>query len=166
MKKVQLTGTDITVSRICMGAVNFGAALSEANARKMMDAFLEKGGNFVDTAHVYSNWILGERSRSEKIIGRMLGNYDRKQIIISTKGAHFDLLRPSVSRVTPKSIIKDLGESLEYLRTDYIDLYFLHRDNPDIPVGEIMDCMEEQRRKGLFRYAGCSNWTLPRLAEG
>lgn len=165
MKKVQLPGTEMTVSRLCLGTVNFGAGLSDADSRQVLDAFLARGGNFIDTAHVYSDWIAGEKSRSEKLLGRALAQYDRKQIFLSTKGAHYDFQSPSVSRVTPADIERDLLESLENLRTDTIDLYFLHRDNPAIPVGEIMDCMEEQRRQGRFRYAGCSNWTLTRLAE-
>lgn len=165
MRRVKLPKTELTVSRLCLGTVNFGTALNPNEAREMMDAFFEKGGNLVDTAHVYSDWVPGVRSRSEKVIGKALKGMDRKSVVLSTKGAHYDLHAPKISRVVPAQIVRDLDESLECLDTDYIDLYFLHRDNPAMPVGEIMDCLEEQRRMGKFRYAGCSNWTLPRVME-
>lgn len=165
MRMVSLPKTELMVSRLCLGTVNFGTTLNQAEAQRMMSAFFEQGGNFIDTAHVYSDWIPGVKSRSEKIIGQALRHMDRKKIVLSTKGAHYDLQTPKISRVTPEQIVGDLNESLECLKTDYIDLYFLHRDNPAVPVGEIMDCLEEQRQKGKFRYAGCSNWTLPRVME-
>lgn len=165
MRMVQLPRTDLTVSRLCLGAVNFGAPVPQGDVEAMLDAFLEQGGNFVDTAHVYSDWRIGPRSKSEKMLGKALRRIDRKRLVISTKGGHYNLLRPSVSRVTPKDIVHDLDESLEFLGTDYVDLYFLHRDNEQIPVGELMDCLEEQRRLGKIRHLGCSNWTLPRVKE-
>ena len=165
MQTVTLYGTDLTVSRLCMGTVNFGAALDERQVDEHLSRFLEYGGNFVDTAHMYSDWIPGEKSRSEKTLGRWLQRHRREDLVVCTKGGHFDLDTPEVSRVTPEQLVKDLHESLECLKTDYIDLYMLHRDNPALPVSEIMDCLDTFVQEGKIRYAACSNWTAERTAE-
>lgn len=165
MKMLTLNGTDLTVSPLCMGTANFGTGITQEQAFAHMDRFFELGGNFLDTAHVYSNWIPGETSRSEKIIGRWLQERKPANAVICTKGGHFDFDRPEVSRVTPEALQRDLLESLEYLQTDCIDLYMLHRDNPALPVDEIMDCLDGFVRKGQVRYLACSNWTAQRTAQ-
>jgi len=166
MKRVLLSNTDLQVSPLCIGTVNFGTSTNSKDAKVQLDRFIELGGNFIDTAHVYNDWVPGERGRSEKIIGQWLNETGlRKDVIISTKGAHPDLSNPSISRVTPENIEKDMNESLERLNTDYIDLYFLHRDNTEVPVGEVLDVLEKARAEGKIRYYGCSNWTLSRIIE-
>lgn len=153
------------VSALCLGTLNFGAGLEPAACHAMLDLFTSRGGNFVDTAHVYSNWLEGEASRSEKILGCWLEHRDRKGVVIATKGGHFDFSASQISRVVPAEIVRDIRESLEYLRTDYIDLFFLHRDNEALPVSALMDCLNEQIQAGTIRHIGCSNWRLPRLME-
>lgn len=165
MKTIHLKGTDLTVSRLCMGANNFGSKLSQEQVNAHLDRFVELGGNFVDTAHVYSDWIPGEKSRSEKAIGRWFKARRREDIILCTKGGHFSFDARDISRVTPEELTVDLNESLEYLQTDYIDLYMLHRDNTALPVSVIMDCLDEFVRSGKVRYIACSNWTASRTAE-
>lgn len=166
MKYCQLQSTDLKVSNICLGTANFGIGPEEAEAGRQMDLFVSQGGNFLDTAHVYSDWIPGERNRSERVIGRWLKQSGkRNQVIISTKGAHPPLENMAESRVRLQEIRKDLEESLEALQTDYIDLYFLHRDDPDMPAAELLGALEEARRQGKIRFYGCSNWTLPRMLE-
>lgn len=165
MRKVSLPGIEREVSRMCLGTVNFGVTLDQDGVCHRLEDFFSMGGNFIDTAHVYSNWLPGTTSRSEKMLGKALKAYDRSRWIISTKGAHFDFACPDISRVTPENIVKDLTESLDHLETDYVDLYFLHRDNPKVPVSELVDCLDEQVRNGWIRAIGCSNWTLPRVKE-
>lgn len=165
MKTVSLHGTDLTVSRLCMGAVNFGTALSQQQVNRHLDRFIELGGNFVDTAHVYSDWIPGEKSRSEKAIGRWLNSRRREDIVLCTKGGHFSFDARDVSRVTPEQLTIDLNESLENLQTDHVDLYMLHRDNPALPVSTIMDCLDGFVQEGKVRYLACSNWSAQRTAE-
>lgn len=165
MKTIQLHGTDLVVSQLCMGTVNFGTTLDQQQVNRHLDRFGELGGNFVDTAHVYSDWLPGEKSRSEKMLGKWLKNNHRKDFILCTKGGHYDFAARDVSRVTPKQLALDLNESLEYLQTDYIDLYMLHRDNTALPVSEIMDCLDGFVREGKVRYLACSNWTAQRTAE-
>lgn len=165
MRTVRLLRTGLDVSRLCLGTLNFGTVLTQDQINRHLDLFFAHGGNFVDTAHVYSNWEPGPLSRSEKMLGNWIAGMCRKDLILSTKGGHFDFAKPEISRVTPEEIQKDLRESLEYLQTEYIDLYFLHRDNTDLPVSVIMDCMFELIDNHQIRYAGCSNWTRERIAE-
>ena len=165
MKQIQLAGTELRVAPLGLGTANFGTSLPEAEAKRQMDRFVELG-NLIDTAHVYGDWVSGETARSERIIGRWLKAHGgRDRMIISTKGAHPLMETMQVSRVTPQEIVRDLDESLVCLQTDYIDMYFLHRDNPALPAGEILECLEAQRRAGKIRYYGCSNWKLPRIQE-
>ena len=165
MKTIRLQGTGLTVSRLCMGTVNFGAALNQQQVSAHLDAFTAHGGNLIDTAHVYSNWLPGESSRSEKAIGRWLKEHRREDVILCTKGGHFDLQTPEISRVTPENLRQDLEESLRCLQTDCIDIYMLHRDNPALPVEVIMDCLADFVVEGKVRCLACSNWTADRTAR-
>ena len=165
MEMKRLSGTDLTVSGLCMGTANFGAQISRDQAFRHMDLFCEKGGNFLDTAHVYSDWIPGEKSRAEKIIGSWLRGADRSGMVVCTKGGHFDFAAPEISRVTPEELTRDLEESLECLQTDCIDLYMLHRDHPALPVDEIMDCLHGMVQSGKVRYLAASNWRAERIIQ-
>lgn len=167
MKRKQLTGTDLVVSSLCLGTADYGCdVFPQEKAWQQLDSFLDLGGNFVDTAHVYSDWIPGERARSEHVIGRWFqSSHKRNHVILSTKGAHPTAENPNVSRVNPACIRRDLEESLQALGTDYIDMYFLHRDDSNIPVEELLGCLEEARGEGKIRWYGCSNWTLKRVQE-
>ncbi len=165
MKQNAVAPTLAEVSALCLGTLNFGVTLEPDACHAMLDLFTSRGGNFIDTAHVYSNWLVGETSRSEKILGSWLERRDRESVIVATKGGHFDFAAPRISRVTPAEIEKDIRESLRYLRTGYIDLYFLHRDNEALPVGVIMDCLNAQIDAGTIRHIGCSNWQPHRLEQ-
>ena len=165
MNRKVLTGTDLNVSDICLGTAEYGTKISEADSWKQMDCFLEAGGNFIDTARIYADWIPGERGRSEHTIGKFLkASGKRQEVIISTKGVHSDLVTGK-ARVNPECIREDLEKSLEALQTDYIDLYFLHRDDIKVPAEELLGTLEEARKAGKIRWYGCSNWTLERLKE-
>lgn len=166
MEPIKLNGTDLCVSPICLGTVNYDAGLTKAESKNQLSQFVDMGGNFIDTAHVYGDWVPGVLCRSERTIGEWIketGN--RHKIVISTKGAHPDWTQMDVPRVTPKDIVKDLNESLTCLNTDYIDLYFLHRDDPAVPVSDILDCLDSAQRQGKIRHYGCSNWSLRRVRE-
>lgn len=166
MDRITLKQTDLQVSKIALGTADYGTKYQEAEAFDQMDAFLAGGGNFIDTAYVYGSWVPGMGNISERVIGSwMKERKNRSQIVISTKGAHPDIADMSKSRVYPEEIVKDMEDSLKGLQTDYIDLYFLHRDNPKVPAVEILGCLEKQVQKGNIRYYGCSNWHLPRIIE-
>lgn len=165
MRYIILPNTNLTTSTICLGTSNFGATIPQADAFALMDAFVEQGGNFLDTAHVYANWITTlPKSISEKTIGAwMKARNNRHQIIIGTKGAHPDLATMHISRLAPADIMQDLNESLQHLQTETIDLYWLHRDDPTRPVGDIIDTLDAQVKAGKIRAFGCSNWSTARM---
>jgi aryl-alcohol dehydrogenase-like predicted oxidoreductase len=164
MRYTPIPHTDLTPSALCLGTGDFGGSIDRAAAFSMLDAFLDQGGNCIDTAKVYNDWILGETSRSEKLIGSwMKERGSRTRVIIATKGAHPDLHAMQIPRLSPVQIIADLDASLDHLQLDTIDLYYLHRDDPSRPVNEIIDTLFEQAQAGKIRYYGCSNWRLERI---
>ncbi len=166
MKYIKFNGTDLTVSPVCLGTVNYGTSMPENDAKAQISKFLEEGGNFIDTAHIYGDWGNGPKCISERVIGRWIKeNGNRDKIVLATKGAHPDWGYMDIPRVNKKCIEKDIDESLEYLNTDYIDLYFLHRDDVNTSVAEIMECLDNARKAGKIRYYGCSNWKLSRIKE-
>ncbi len=123
----------------------------------MLDNYVSLGGNAIDTAHIYGNGVV------EREVGRWLAlRGNRASIIIVGKGAHHNARGP---RVTRADIAADLHDSLQRLDTDYIDLYLLHRDNPAIPAGEIVEWLNEHHRAGHIRAFGGSNWSSARLQE-
>jgi aryl-alcohol dehydrogenase-like predicted oxidoreductase len=157
--------TTLDASPICLGTALFGKTVSEADSYALLDACLERGGNFLDTAKVYADWLPGEKSSSEKTLGRWIKKRNnRDRLVLATKGAHLDLATRR-SRLARAEIESDLADSLAFLQTDRIDLYWLHRDDVARPVADIMDTLADQVQAGRIRYFGCSNWTLPRIRE-
>jgi aryl-alcohol dehydrogenase-like predicted oxidoreductase len=123
----------------------------------LLDTWLELGGNVVDTAHVYSG------GNSERALGRWLADRGtRDQLVILDKGAHPNADR---RRVTPEDITCDLRDNLARLKVDCIDLYLLHRDDPEVPVGPIVAALNAHLRAGRLRAFGGSNWSPERLEE-
>jgi aryl-alcohol dehydrogenase-like predicted oxidoreductase len=166
MKYVTIPNSELRVSQICLGSAEFGATMAPKDSFALLDAFIAAGGNFIDTAHVYSDWIPNTKSTSEKLIGEWLRKSGmREDVLIATKGAHPRLTSMNVSRLSKDDIETDVHESLEYLQTETIDLYWLHRDDVSIPVGEIIEALNEQVWLGNIRYFGCSNWTFSRIQE-
>jgi len=166
MKTTHITRTDLYPSSLCLGSAEMGATIDQEQSYKILDAFTNSGGTFIDTAKIYNDWIPGETSRSEKTIGSWLASRKkRSQVILATKGAHFDLAAPQQSRLSPQDIQFDLEASLKHLQTNWIDLYWLHRDDPHRPIEEIIQTLEAQVRAGKIRYYGFSNWRLDRLID-
>jgi aryl-alcohol dehydrogenase-like predicted oxidoreductase len=157
--------TDLSPSVICLGTALLGTTIPLEDAFRLLDAFVDAGGTFVDSAHCYADWLGGERSVSERTIGSwMRARGNRREVIVGTKGAPPEMGSMRL-RLSPAEISKDLIESLEYLGVDAIDLYWLHRDDPSRPVAEILGVLDEHVRAGRIRFFGCSNWTAPRMAE-
>ena len=165
MRTTPIPQTDLAPSVICLGSSNFGNGIAPADAFQLLDAYVTCGGNFIDTAAVYANWLPGEKNSSEKTIGRWLKKSgQRSRIVLATKGAHPDLATMRISRMSPAEIVDDLNTSLRNLQTDWLDLYWLHRDDPARPVAEILDTLHSQVVAGKIRYFGCSNWQVDRIA--
>lgn len=166
MELIGIPGTELQVAEICLGTGGFGNGIERQAAFRLLDGYLERGGNFLDTAKVYADWLPGERSSSEKTIGRWLAERGcREGMILATKGAHPDLATMHIPRLSPGEIVGDLEASLGHLGVETIDLYWLHRDDPICPIGEILETLNAQVRAGKIRYFGASNWHTERLAE-
>lgn len=165
MQKITLPGADLQPTVICLGTGEFGSIRMDREAAfAMLDFYVEQGGNFLDTASVYANWLPGERHSSEKTLGRwMQARRNRHEIVIGTKGAHPELETMHISRLSPKEIVHDLETSLRNLQTEVIDLYWLHRDDPTRPAGEIIETLQAQVQAGKIHYFGCSNWRTERI---
>lgn len=165
MQPLNLPNTDLTVSQLCLGTNQFGTALDDNSAGAILDAFAALGGNFIDTARSYGDWMPGApRGASEQCLGRLLQQRDRAKWVVATKGCEFDYRAGDFAlRVTPENLREDLGNSLAALQTDYIDLYWLHRDDPSRPVSAIMDALIAEQQAGRIRHFGCSNWIPERI---
>lgn len=166
--KITIPYTDITIHPLGLGTVNAGLAWDEKETGRIIDTFLDMGGNLLDTAHVYSDWVKPERARSERVIGDWLKRSGRRnQIVLATKGGHPDMTAANpdthISRMKREDMINDLEGSLRQLGTDWIDIYFYHRDDISQPVEELIEVMEKFCREGKIRYYACSNWTTSRM---
>lgn len=163
-KKLCLNGQKLDAFPIVMGSVPFGTAMDEATARDVLDAYVQMGGNVLDTARVYG--APEQMGAAERVIGRWMeqrGN--RAKIILSTKGGHPPLSDMGRGRLDRASLTEDLNGSLDALRTDCIDLYFLHRDDTSRPVGDILETLNGFVGAGRVRALGASNWTPARIIE-
>lgn len=155
MKYATIAGLERPASRLILGTMALRTQDQDL-ACAMLDAFVAQGGNLIDTAPVYRG------GGSERAIGEWLRRRGRRdEVMILTKGAHH--ASDGTKRVHPEEIAFDLGQSLERLGTPYVDLYLLHRDDPAVPVGEIVETLHHHRRKGRIRASGGSNWTHERL---
>lgn len=155
MQYGKIPGVQKSVSRIIQGSTMIGSDLDEANSFALLDQVHALGCNTIDTAHVYS------AGDSERVIGRWMQERGlRDKIVIITKGAAHSQDR---RRMTPFDIAADLHDSLARLKTDYIDLYLLHRDDPNVPVEPIIDALNEHVRAGRIHAFGASNWTHERI---
>lgn len=159
-----LPNSSLAPSVLCLGTADYGAKISRDDAFALLDAFVDAGGTFIDTAEIYNDWVAGEKSRSEKIIGEWLAQHSiRDRLIIATKGAHPRLQSMNVPRMTRADIEHDLNASLKNLRVDVIDLYWLHRDDPTTPVEQIIETLNAQVSAGKIKHFACSNWRTDRI---
>lgn len=146
----EVKGFNKKISRVVMGVDN---QVTIAHASVMFDDWIERGGNAFDTAHIYSG------GASERMLGAWMENRKiREQVVLIGKGAHTPFC-------DPKSLTAQLKESLERLKTSYLDIYIMHRDNLEIPVGEFVEVLNEHVKAGRVKVFGGSNWTLSRIDE-
>jgi aryl-alcohol dehydrogenase-like predicted oxidoreductase len=140
----------------------FGWTLDEERSFAVLDAYVQAGGNFIDTADIYGRHGRGGAGESERIIGRwMAARGNREQLVIATKvGMSPDL--PGLSRET---IRKSVVGSLERLGAEHIDLYYAHQDDADTPLEETLDAFGELIEEGRVRYVGASNYSARRLTD-
>ncbi|MCE9614524.1 MAG: aldo/keto reductase [Lentisphaerae bacterium] len=168
-RRRRLPGTDLDVSPLCYGTVPFGSHVRGDDLQRLYDTFRAAGGNFFDTAHCYCFWLEAGTGCSERALGACMRRAgDRGQVIVATKGGlpsqGVSYPRPD-AYLDPAVIAQDLTESLERLGLDRVDLYWLHRDDTRVPVGEIVTMLNAEVARGRVRYLGASNWTTGRLAQ-
>lgn len=168
MQYTHLGRTGLSVSRLCLGTMNFGPLTNEADSHAIMDKALELGINFFDTANVYG-WKLGE-GITEKIVGRWFaqGGGRRDKVVLATKVYNEMGKWPNESRLSALHIRKACEDSLRRIKTDYIDLYQMHHIDRATPWDEIWQAMELLVQQGKVIYIGSSNfagWHITRAQE-
>jgi len=167
MQYRKLGRTGLKVSELCLGTMQWGWTADEETAFAIMDAFVEAGGNFIDTADIYSRWAEGNPGGvSEEIIGRwMKSRGNRRDIVLATKVRGLMWDGPNGEGLSRSHIMQGVEDSLRRLDTDVIDLYQTHWFDPDTPIDETMRVLDDLVRQGKVRYLGCSNipaWRLTR----
>jgi aryl-alcohol dehydrogenase-like predicted oxidoreductase len=160
-----LGSSGIEVSPICLGGNVFGWTIGETASFAVLDAFLNVGLNFIDTADVYSKWAPGNQGgESETIIGKWLKRTGaRQRVVVATKVGME--LAPDKKGLSKSYILRAAEASLTRLQTDYIDLYQSHSDDAATPLEETLEAYAELIRQGKVRAIGASNYTGPRLRE-
>jgi aryl-alcohol dehydrogenase-like predicted oxidoreductase len=166
MQKRRLGRSDLEFAPIALGGNVFGWTADEATSHRLLDAFVDAGFSFVDTADVYSRWAPGNKGgESEAVIGSWLGKNPAKRdkVLIATKCG---MEMPSVGQGLSRShILKSVDASLMRLGTDRIDLFQSHRDDKTTPQEETLSTYGELVKAGKLRFIGASNYEAPRLAE-
>lgn len=155
------------LSVLCMGTDHMGARYDRETSFAMLDAYCDLGGNFIDTARLYGLPDGGEAGLSERVLGEWMAlRGNRAQLTIATKGGHpllpEDPFHPRLDRDT---LTRELDESLRALRVDYVDLFWLHRDDPQRPVGEMLETLNLFLQQKKVLAIGASNWSRARLME-
>ena len=161
--RITIPKTDLSVYPLCLGGNVFGWSADESQSHDVLDAYTSHGGNFIDTADVYSEWKDGNKGGdSEAIIGSWLkkrGN--RSEVVIATKVAKLST-RPGLSAANIKAAVDD---SLKRLQSEYIDIYYAHEDDQNTPLEETLAAFDEIVKSGKVRYIAASNYNSARLKE-
>lgn len=165
MQQRQLGRSGLSVPPLAFGGNVFGWTVGEADAFSLLDAMVDAGLNFIDTADVYSRWAPGNRGgESEVIIGKWLTKSGKRdKVIIATKVGME--MGPGAKGLSPAYIARAVDDSLARLQTDYIDLYQSHRDDPDTPLIDTLSAYGKLRERGKIRAIGASNYSSARLSE-
>lgn len=155
MKYRHLGNSGLLVSRVCLGSMTFGMkdwGCDFETSAAITRRFIEAGGNFIDTADVYSG------GASEEMLGKVLADYDRDDLVLATKCWFRTRSSPNAKGLSRKHIYEAVEASLRRLKTDYIDLYQIHGPDPFTPLEETMVTLDSLVRSGKVRYLGCSNY--------
>jgi aryl-alcohol dehydrogenase-like predicted oxidoreductase len=159
--KRPVANSGLKVAPLALGGNVFGWTADEATSFRILDAFVDAGGTMIDTADVYSAWVPGHKGgESEEVIGRWLRRDPgkRQKVVIATKVGFSEGLQPDAIR-------RACDASLERLGIDTIDLYYQHKDDESVPLGDSLKTFDDQAKAGKIRAIGLSNFTPGRLAE-
>src|ERR1700757_311592 len=165
MKKRQLGKSGLEVAPLMLGGNVFGWTADETASFKILDAFVDAGLDFIDTAYTYSTWVPGHKGgESETIIGNWFKRSGKRdKVVIATKvGSEIPGQGKGLSRAW---IMRQVEASLKRLQTAYIDLYQSHRDDPNTPLEETLEAYAQLIQQGKVRVIGCSNFTAERTKE-
>jgi aryl-alcohol dehydrogenase-like predicted oxidoreductase len=158
MEYRRLGNSGLEVSPICLGTMMFGDRTDATTSQKIVDAAFDAGINFIDTADVYT------KGASEKIVGQAI-KLNRARWILATKVGNVMTEKPHDGGLSRRWILRACDDSLVRLVADYIDIYYLHKDDPDTPIAETVGAIGDLLRSGKIRYFGISNYRGWRIAE-
>lgn len=162
MKTIKLSN-GLRVAGACLGAMNFGTTTSVSDSMRVLDAYLDAGGNFIDTSNNYAHWA-GTGDESETTLGQWLfERKNRDKVVLATK-VGFDRHGQGAG-LRKEQIEYWIDESLRKLRTDHVDLYYAHTDDPDTPLEETMEAFDRLVKKGKVLALGASNYDTWRMLE-
>jgi aryl-alcohol dehydrogenase-like predicted oxidoreductase len=165
MQHVKLGKSDLQVPVICLGANVYGWTVSEADSFRQLDAALEAGLNFIDTADVYSRWVPGHQGgESEAILGKWMATGDKRSNVILATKVGIDM-GDGKKGLKAAYIHQAVEDSLRRLQTDYIDLYQAHQDDEETPLEETLAAFDKLVREGKVLHIGASNYSGARLAK-
>jgi aryl-alcohol dehydrogenase-like predicted oxidoreductase len=165
MQRVKLGKSELHVPVICLGGNVFGWTVSEADSFRQLDAALEAGLNFIDTADVYSRWAPGHQGgESEAILGKWLATGNKRSNVILATKVGIDM-GEGKKGLKPAYIQQALEDSLRRLQTDYIDLYQAHKDDEETPLEETLSAFDKLVQQGKVLHIGASNYSGARLAK-
>ncbi|MDF2961094.1 MAG: aldo/keto reductase [Paenibacillus sp.] len=151
--------TGLKVSELCLGSMTFGATADQEESFRIMDRYTEAGGNFIDTANVYSQGL------SEEIVGAWLKEKNRNDFVVATKVRFGMGEGPNDMGLSRKHILASVEDSLRRLGTDYIDLFQVHAWDAATPLEETLSTLNDLIRKGIVRYIGASNYRAWQLQK-
>jgi len=160
---LKLAKTDLWVSQLCLGTNVFGWSIDQSQSFQVLDAYLDMGGNFLDTADNYSQWKPGNSGgESETIIGNWLSSRgNRSKVVLASKVAKLSSRRG----LSPDNIRAALEETLKRLQTDYLDIYYSHEDDFNVPTQQTLYCYTQLIKEGKIRYIAASQHSAERLAQ-
>ena len=160
---ITIPESDLVVHELCLGSNIFGGNATQEESHLVMDAYKSHGGNFIDTADMYNQWVEGHvGGESESVIGSwMKSRGNRAEMVIATKVSKMDRRRG----LSAKNILAACEESLDRLQTDYIDLYYSHEDDETVSLEETLGAYAQLIAEGKVRYIAASNFTPARLRE-
>ena len=164
MQRRRLGDTELEIVPVVFGGNVFGWTAEEARSFELLDAWVDRGFNCIDTADVYSRWVPGHvGGESETIIGKWLKQSGkREQVVLLTK---VGMEMPAGKGLSKKYILEEVKQSLKRLQTDRIDLYQSHKDDESVPLEETLEAYAQLIDEGKLRYIGASNYKGARLAE-
>jgi aryl-alcohol dehydrogenase-like predicted oxidoreductase len=171
MQKVQWKGNDEKVSAMCLGTMYFGSRVDKETSYRILDAYFDTGGRFLDTANNYAFWIDGfVGDESESLLGQYFADRgNRKDVFLATKLGARTVDRDDGSRgwegASPSAIQRAIDGSLKRLRVDNVDLLYIHVDDRDTPLEDSLEALGRLVERGKVRYVGISNVTAWRFSE-